>query len=315
MKHVFIIDSKSFHGQQWKMDSMLDSIGQYFRTQEQTNFSTLFSHYSRDSMQHIQRQVNTADEGETVRIYAVGGDDILFDCLNGIIGLPNMELAIMPHGDTNDFVRSFGGKKAELFRNLGSLATSSTIATDIIKVGYNCAINGCSVGFNPTIATKMKEIKTKMGKGFGRSFIGFLFFMNRLIYLFNKDLTAHHFEVTIDDTDYSGNYSMVNVVNGPYFGRQNALAGSLPDDGFLDVLLFKSAGPLITALSLSKYSHGGKLPSNCVRVQAKRVEIKSETPVWIQTDNEFLKETHITIEALPGAVQIVAVNNLTYQGF
>jgi diacylglycerol kinase family enzyme len=193
--------------------------------------------------------------------------------------------------------------------------TASTITTDVIKVGYNCAINGCSVGFIPAVATKMKEIKTKMGKGVGRSFIGFLFFMNRLASLFNKDLTAHHFEITIDDTDYTGNYSLVNVVNGPYFGRRGALAGSLPDDGFLDVLLFKSAGPLITSLSLGKYARGGKLPSNCIRVQAKKIELRSETPVWIQADNEFLQETHITFEALPGAVQIAAVNNLTYQGF
>jgi hypothetical protein len=73
--------------------------------QEQTNFSTMFSHYPRDAMQLIQRQINTAEEGETVRVYAIGGDDILFDCLNGIMGLSNVELAIKNHGDTNDFIR------------------------------------------------------------------------------------------------------------------------------------------------------------------------------------------------------------------
>jgi diacylglycerol kinase (ATP) len=315
MNHVFIIDSKSFRGQQWKMDSMLDSIGQYFRTQEQTNFSTVFSHYPRDAMQLIQRQVNGAEEDETIRVYAIGGDDILFDCLNGIVGLPNMELAIAPHGDTNDFIRSFGEKKIELFKDLGALTTSPTITTDIIKVGYNCAINGCSVGFTPMIATRMKEIQERVGKGFGRFFIWFLFLVNRLILLFDKELIAHHFEITIDDADYSGNYSLINVVNGPFFGRKNALAGSLPDDGFLDVLLFKSVGPLVTSMSLGKYKRGGKLPSNCVRVQAKKIELKSETPVWIQTDNEFLRDTHINFEVIPEAVQIVAVNNLTYQGF
>jgi diacylglycerol kinase family enzyme len=266
-------------------------------------------------MQLINQQTVGAEEGETVRVYAVGGDDILFDCLNGIEGLPNTELAIVPHGDTNDFIRSFGEKKAELFRDMVTVATSPTIPTDVIKVGYNRAINGCSVGFIPTIATKMKEIRTGKGEGLGRFFVGFLFFMNRLIYLFNKELIAHHFEITIDDADYSGNYSLINVVNGPCFGRKNILAGTLPDDGFLDVMLFKSAGPLVTSMSLAKYTRGRRLPSNCVRVQAKKVELKSETPVWIQTDNEFLRDTHITFEVLPGAVQIVTVNNLAYQGF
>jgi diacylglycerol kinase family enzyme len=60
---------------------------------------------------------------------------------------------------------------------------------------------------------------------------------------------------------------------------------------------------------------GGKIPSNCVRVQAKKIEIKSDTPMWIQTDSEYLLDTSITFEVVPEAVQVVAVNNLTYQGF
>jgi diacylglycerol kinase family enzyme len=315
MKHLFIIDSKTFRGQEWKKDSLIDNIGQYFRTQEQAKFSILFSHRPRDAMQLIHQQMDGTEEGETVRVYAIGGDDILFDCLNGIEGLPNMELAIVPYGDKSDFLRSFGEKKTELFRDLVAVTTAPTVTTDVVKVGYNWAINGCSVGFIPAVATRSKELKAGKGKGFGRFFSGFLFLINRLIFLFDKELTAHHFEITIDGTDYSGNYSLVNVVNGPYFGRRNILAGSLPDDGFLDVLLFKSASPLITSLFLALYTQGGRLPSNCVRVQAKKVELRSETPVWIQTDNEFLRETHINFEVLPGAVQVVAVNNLTYQGF
>jgi diacylglycerol kinase family enzyme len=315
MKHVFVIDSKLFRGQEWRMDALVDRIGQYFRTQERPRFSILFSHRPRDAMMLVQRQLGDGEEDESLRVYAVGGDDILFDCLNAIEGLSNTELAIMPYGNTRGFIRSFGEKKAGLFRDLVAITQSPAIATDIIKVGYNWAINGCSVGFIPAVATKMKQIKAKRGKGFDRVFSGVLFFMNYLIYILNRELVAHRFEIVIDNTDYSGNYSLVNVVNGPYFGRKNVLAGSLPDDGFLDVLLFKSAGPFVTSLCLALYRQGGKLPPNCVRVQAKKVELKSETPVWIQADNEFLRDTHIKFEVLPGAVQVVAVNNSTYQGF
>jgi diacylglycerol kinase family enzyme len=265
-------------------------------------------------MQLIQKQMDEVEEGETVRVYAIGGEDVSFDCLNGIEGLPNMELAIVPYGDTNEFLRSFGEKKAELFRDLAAVTTAPAIPTDVIKVGYNWAVNGCSVGFIPMIAAKRKERDATKGKGLVRFFSGFPYYMNRFFYLFDKNLSARHFESSIDAADYSGNYSLINVVNGPYFGRRNVLKGSMPDDGFLDVLLFKSASPLITSMSLGKYTRGRKLPSNCVRVQAKKVELRSETPVWIQADNQFLRETHIKFEVLPGAVQVVAVNNLTYQG-
>jgi diacylglycerol kinase family enzyme len=316
MKHVFIVDPKAFREQQWRMDGLLDSIGQYFRTQEKSDFPSLFSHYPRDAIKLIQKQVDEAEPFETVRVYAIGGDDILFDCLNGIAGLPSMELAIAPYGDTNNFIRAFGEKKGDLFKDIVSLITADTIPTDMIEVGNMYAINGCSVGLNPARAIKLRDLRAKLSTGISRYAIGFRFFLYRLTSLFNREIITHHYTITIDDQDYSGNYSQINIVNAPYFDRhKTALAGALPDDGMLDVVLFKSVGPLLTSMSISKYLRGRKLPSNCVRVQARKIEIKSEKPIYIQTDTEFLLDTSITFEVVPGTVQVVAVNNLAYQGF
>jgi diacylglycerol kinase family enzyme len=316
MKHVYIIDPKPFHGQQWKMDGLVDTIGQYFRTQEEKpNFSTLFSHYPRNAIGLIQKQVAEAEEFETVRVYAIGGDNMLFDCLGGIAGLPNMELAIAPYGATNDFIRIFGEKKVEQFKDIESLSTSGTIPTDIIAVGNNFAINGCCVGIIPAIAMKKSVSSAKFSKGVSRFTLGFWYFLDKMTPFFNKDIIAHQYKLTIDDEDYSGAYSLINIVNSPYFGRKkNPLTGSAPDDGLLDVILFKSAGPFSTSRLFKKYARG-KLPSNCIRVQAKKIEIKSDTPIWIQTDSEYLLDTSITFEVMPEAVQVVAVNNLTYQRF
>jgi len=315
MKHVFIIDPKAFSGQQWKMDGLLDSIGQYFRTQEKPDFSTLFSHYPRDAIGLIQKQVDGAEPFETVRVYAIGGDDILFDCLNGIAGLPSMELAVAPYGDSNSFIRAFGDRKGELFKDIPALATSSTIPTDMIVVGNTHAINGCSVGLTPATAMKLKDIQERFSKGISRFFVGFLHSLYNLISLFNKEIIARHYDITVDENDYSGNYSLINIINAPYFGHpKNALAGAVPDDGLLDVLLFKSVSPLSTSNAIRKYLRG-KIPSNCIRLQAKKIEIKSDKPMYIQTDSEFLLDTSITFEMIPDAVQIVTVNNLVYQGF
>ena len=321
MKHVFIFDPKAFREQQWRMDGLLDNIGQFFRTQDRPNFSTLFSHYPRDAIKLVQKQVDEAIEDEadafdTVRVYAIGGDDILFDCINGVEGLPRIELAIVPYGAVNSFIRAFGEKKADLFMDIPSLiATVDTISTDLIRVGNNCAINGCAVGRTPTTAMKMKELKEKLGNGLGRFAVGVLFILYRITSLFNKEVVARHYDVTIDGDDYSGSYSLINIINAPYFNRnKTALAGAVPDDGLLDVLLFKSAGPLATSFS-HKRSLRGRMPSNCIRLQAKKIELKSDKPMWIQTDSEYLLDTSITFEIVPGAVQIVAVNNLVYQGF
>jgi diacylglycerol kinase family enzyme len=314
MKHVFVVDPKVFTNQQWKMDGLVDSIGQYFRSQEKPDFSILFSHYPRDAIGLIHNQAVKAEPFETVRVYAIGGDDILFDCLNGIVELPSMELAIAPYGDTNSFIRVFGEGKAELFKNIDALAEASTVSTDIIKVGNNCAINGCSIGSNSARAMKKKEIQQRMGQGISRVFMGFWLFVNNISSTFDKEIIAHHYNITIDDTDYSGNYGHILIVNSPYFGRNKiALKGAMPDDGLLDVVLFKSVGPLKTSRAIKRYFRG-KMPSNCNRVQAKKIQIKSDTPMWIKTDSEFLRDTSMTFEINPSAVQVVAVDNLTYQG-
>jgi len=315
MKHVFVVDPKVFTNQQWRMDGLVDSIGQYFRTQEKPDFSIMFSHYPRDAIGLIQKHASQAEAFETVRVYAIGGDDILFDCLNGIVELPKMELAIAPYGDTNSFIRIFGEGKAELFKNMVSLAEGDTVSTDMIEVGNNFAINGCSIGSNSAKAMRKTEIREKMGQGISRFFMGFWFFVNNVSFMFNKEIIAHHYQITIDDADYSGNYGQILIVNSPYFGRNKvALKGAAPDDGLLDVVLFKFVGPFKTSRSIKRYFRG-KLPSNCIRVQAKKVDLKSDTPMWIKTDSEFLRDTSMTFKVVSGAVQVVAVDNLTYQGF
>jgi diacylglycerol kinase family enzyme len=86
----------------------------------------------------------------------------------------------------------------------------------------------------------------------------------------------------------------------------------MPDDGLLDVALIKSAHPLKTMWSLSRYSQG-KAPSNCIILQAKKITVQSEKQMWIQLDNEFIRDTDINIRVVPHAVQMVAIENLSYQ--
>jgi diacylglycerol kinase family enzyme len=162
---------------------------------------------------------------------------------------------------------------------------------------------------------KKNVSREKFSKGIGRLSLGFWFFLDKVSSYLDKDIISPQYKITIDDTDYSGTYSMIYVINSPLFCRKRVpLDGSMPNDGFLDVVLFKSAGPLSSSRFFKKYARG-KLPAQCVRVQAKKVEIKSDTPMWIQTDSEYLRDTSIAFEVMPEAVQVVAVNNMTYQRF
>ena len=314
MKHVFLIDPDAFLGQQWRMDGLLDMLGQHFRTQEKPDFTTVVSKFPREALGIVQRQASEAD-GDTVRVYAVGGDGVLFDCLNAIVGLPNTELAVIPYGNSSTFLRSFGDGKAEAFKNIASITSAPVIPTDVIEVGNTHAILGCAVGYYPAVVINMRELgSAKPTKRLSRFAAGLRRFFTGLFLIFDKGVVAQYYKITIDDKDYSGAYSMVSVVNGPFFGRKKtALADARIDDGFLDVVLFKASSLLATLHNFRTYP-SGRLPTGCVRVQAKKVEMQSDKPMYIQTDSEYLMDTNITFEVLPGAVRVVAVDGLTYHG-
>jgi len=314
MKHVFVFEPKSFHDQQWKMDGILDSIGQYFRTQEKPDFSIQLSRYPRNAIELIQRQVDETAEGDTVRVYAIGGEELLFDCINGIAGLPNMELAVVPYGNMSDFLYVFGEGKAELFRDIPSLVKATAIPTDMIDAGYNFVFNTCFIGFLSTTTVRSREIVNMLGKVLS-DFLPLKMIMisfSKLFLAFDKEIVNRYYRITIDDKEYSGNYSLINVANSPFYdGKKTASAQAMPDDGWLDVALIKSAGPFKTTRSVKKYTRG-KPPSNCILMKAKKITIQSDEPMWIQLDCEFLQDTNITFEVIPGAVQFVTVNNMTY---
>ena len=315
MKHVFVFDPKSFHSQQWKMDNILDDIGQFFRTQEKSDFSIQISHHRRDAIVLIQKEVETAKDDDTVRVYAIGGNEILYDCINGVAELPNAELAVVPYGETSYFLRNFGEGKDPLFRNIPSLVRQGeAIPTDLINWNVNYALNSCYIGLHSATTGRLREYKAALNKGSFILFSRFSSFFNNISAVFDKQIAAQHYNITIDDNDYSGNYSLIHVANGPYYnGKTTGLSKTAaPDDGLLDIALVKSASPLKTMWSLSRYSHGKK-PKNCTTLQAKTIKIQSDRQMWIQLDNEYIQDTGISIGVAPHAVRMVVMDNLSYQ--
>jgi len=312
MKHVFVFDPKAFFNQQWKMDGILDHIGQYFRTQEKPDWSIQFSRYRREAIGIINDELEKAKSGDTVRVYAIGGEEILFDCLNAVAHFPNMELAIVPHGESNDFLSIFGEDKAELFRDIPTIVQGEALPTDVIKWGVNYALNSCYIGLNSAMAAKVRELKAKLNKGSFFLFSRISGFINNLLTSFDKQIAAQEYKITVDDRDYSGHYSLIHIANGPYHtGRLTGSSDATPNDGMLDVALIRSSHPLKTLFSIRRYSRG-KRPKNGVYIQAKKVTVRSDRSMWIQMDNEYIRDTNINLNVVPQAVSVVAVDNLSY---
>jgi diacylglycerol kinase family enzyme len=312
MKHVFVFDPKAFRNQQWKMDNILDNIGQFFRTQDKPNFSIQFSRYRRNAIGIIQSEMEKMETEDTVRVYAVGGEEILFDCINAAAHFSNMQLAAVPYGESSDFLSIFGKENMESFRDIPLLVESNALPTDIIKWGINYALNSCYIGMNSILSKNLKNIKTSVNKGVFIIFSKLSSFINYILTSFDKNVVARKYKIEIDDVDYTGHYSLIHIANGPYYaGKMTGASNALPDDGFFNVALIKSSYALRTMLSLAMYSRG-KRPGNCVYLQAKKISIQSEKKMWIQLDNEYIQDTNISLDLIHHGVEMVTVNNLSY---
>ena len=312
MKHIFLYDPKAFFDQQWKMDTILDHIGQFFRTQENPDWSIHMSRYRRDAIVIIQEELGKGAISQGARVYAIGGEEILFDCINGAAHFPNVQVSVIPHGEFSNYTSIFGDKAIESFRDIPSVIQGEAHPTDLIRWGVNYALTSCYIGLNSVMAANVKNLKASLGKGIFMIFSKFTGIITSLLTIFDKSIIDQEYKITIDDADYSGHYCLVHVANGPYhLGKKTGLKDAVPNDGVLDIALIRSSGPLRTLMAVRRYSRGGR-SRHGVYLQAKKISIRSEKQMWIHLDNEYFQDTHVEISVASQIIQMAAPAGLKY---
>ncbi|MDR2842487.1 MAG: hypothetical protein LBV52_04745 [Spirochaetaceae bacterium] len=316
-KHLFIVNPVSFQSTKLQ-EKLLFQIKHYLHLVNVSDFSIYVSQYPRDAICVIRKYMQTVNETEIVRVYAIGGDGICFDCLNGITGISNVEFALMPYGSGIDFVRAFGTENYNLFKSLNLQISAPVIPTDIIKCGSRYALNFCLIGAeakaNMTAVLMREKIK--------KAFFSFpklsapCYCIAGFLSLFDKDINAQYYNISADDEDLSGYYLAVNIANGPYYAAgYSSNCAAVPDDGWLDLVLINRTNPVKIFPYLLKYMHGHlpELSKHLLFRRVKKVSIRSEKPLRVCCDAETFFDTKIDIEIMPQAVKIVAVNKLSYK--
>jgi diacylglycerol kinase family enzyme len=315
--HFFIINPRSFR-YKGGPDRIINEIRAYFQSNRVGEHHIHVSRYPRDAVGIIRKFAASVREGVIVRVYAVGGDGILFDCLNGIVGTGNMELAIIPYGNSNDFVRSFGEAGGALFCDIAKQVSAGTIKTDILCCGSNYAINFCSVGVESVaVMYTMRLMRIfDWAVRLSRRAVPILFFIGGILAILDKRAREQRYRITLDGETADGAYTTINFANGPcYGGNMSAVTGAMPDDGVLDALFLKSGSALQILKMLPRYLRGGyyKYPEFFNYRRMRRAEISSETPMSVNLDGEMFFDTSLTLEVIPRAVDVVAVDGLAYK--
>jgi signal transduction histidine kinase/diacylglycerol kinase family enzyme/DNA-binding NarL/FixJ family response regulator len=313
--HLFVINPKSFPDKK-----VMNAFSENVKDILGDAATIIISRYPRYATSKVNSYLSEkTKKGEHVRVYAVGGDGILFDCLSGVLQYPECELASVPYGNANDFLRAFGSENVPVFRDIKLLSQSPSISTDVFRSGANMALVNAAIGLEGSSILVTASMAKKLSKiPFLRKLIPTLYILGAVVVLFDKNLRSQYYHITLDGVDYSGEYIDINIGNCFGNGGKNASNPyAVPDDGWLNAIFIKKMPLLKCLIAVSAYTEGNfeKFPADFQHVRFKKMNVTSEEPIRICADGEAFYTSEVGIEIHPKAVKIIAPEGINYRPF
>ncbi|MDD2216012.1 MAG: diacylglycerol kinase family lipid kinase [Eubacteriales bacterium] len=242
-----------------------------------------------------------AGNGEPMRFYAIGGDGTLNEVVNGAYGFDNAEVAFIPAGTGNDFVRVF--KNPQFFKDIKRQLGGKAKTIDLIRHNDRVFINVLNIGLDCQVVAEVVHLKKKpflrgalaYGVGVAIAFTG-----NR-----GCDLT-----ITMEDgRTHQGEITLVAVGNGAFYGGGfKGIPRAKIDDGLLDVSIIKKVNRRTFLSLVMDYRKGTHLEKRNAKdlihyTQCKSLTIHSHKEMQICIDGELAEAEEIAISIVPGALR------------
>ena len=253
---------------------------------------------------------------ETVRVYACGGDGTVHEVANGLVGVKNAELAILPIGTGNDFVKTYGvtNENIQKYRSFKPLINGKAIDIDLTKIeGEGLAepwysINVINFGFDAIVGARGNYYKehgfpTKVKEG-----------TNPYDYALKNDAMKHgrfnDIEVFADGEQLNDKQLLLaTLAQGQWVGGQFKCAPkSNNTDGLIDVCVLKTMTFLGLGLIIGTYTKGKHLDKPRKKIvyrQAKQIQMVSPKEFDVCVDGEMIKGNNFVVEVCPKAIKLV----------
>ena len=208
-------------------------------------------------------------------------------------GDDNAALSVIPVSTGNDFLKNFGDD-LEKFRDAENLWDGPQFPIDAIDVNGRIALTIACSGIDARVARdvhKYSESPLLDGKS---SYIYSL----AVNFLFKG--IASHWTVTLDDVAVKGDWSLVAVCNGRYYGGGfMPVAEARMDDGVLNTLVGKAVTRRTFLKFVGPYSKGDyhKFPHAAHCSTPKVIRIQSDKPDIVTClDGECVTNQDVTIK-------------------
>lgn len=259
----------------------------------------------------VQLAKQYASEEEPVRIYACGGDGTLNEVVQGAGDVA--EIACIPCGSGNDFVRNFGCQQD--FLDIPALMEGTAVPIDLMQTEWGSAIAICSAGLDAQVAYGIPKFRRI-------PFCGGTMAYNLSIVQNICGHLGHRLRIQVDNETFEENCLMVAVCNGrTYGGGYTAAPDARMDDGLLDVLIVRTISRLKIASVVSAYKQGKHFDKGLVRPEFDqiigfrrghhvKIEPLDHRPLVINIDGECGEKPGLEVSICPQAGRIVLPKTL-----
>jgi len=265
MTHLFLINPIATHVRN-HLQEIVREIESFFLEIGQDNYHIHVTRWARDGMGHVNRFA--LQSPTPVRVHVMGGSGLLYEAINGTIGLPNVQIAAYPMGGANSFIHYFGVDKEHLFRSISNQVFSGTTPIDAMRYEDSYGIGYALIGFEADI--------------------------------------CQYYDVNIDGKDYSGEYASMLIAGG---------LEAHPNDGWIDVYLFKKISAIKLLTIMQTYAAGGyaKLKGAVLHERCKRITISAKNDIIMSLDGEKFYERNVSYEIIPSAIDFVCPDAINVQ--
>lgn len=300
MKHVFIINPAA--GKNQRSLSMIPEIKSYF----EKNPGDYVINITNAPMDAVRLARLHAEKGKPVRFYACGGDGTLMEVLNGAFGYANSEIACIPCGSANDYIKNFDSSLP--FKSIGAQVNGVSRPVDTIDCNGRISFNICCMGMDADVADKMVYFKHF-------PFVsGPMAYNLAVLYMFFHHI-GRRLNVRIDTgssiIEREGEYILSLAASGQYYGGgYRGAPQAVIDDGLLDFVFIETIGRIEVPNFLKLYKAGQHLDMPIVHsYRGLSMEISSPKPVTVCVDGECFSRNEITFAIRPKSVRFVLPRN------
>jgi YegS/Rv2252/BmrU family lipid kinase len=292
MQHFFIINPAA--GKPKGKESLISAINSAALA-EDISYKIYETTSSGDATKFVTSKCEAIAD-ETLRFYACGGDGTLNEVINAAAFFPNAEVAVIPVGTGNDFVKNFTNTK--FFMNLKRQIRGSAIKIDLLKFNETYCANVLNVGLDCAVAEKMSQIKRSP---LVPSKMAYIF---ALVSAFFKKYGSN-FSITLDDGEpMKDEYLLAAFGKGSYYGGGfKSLPCAIANDGYIDVCIAKKISRIAFLKCVGKYKKGEHLDLSFITYKkCKKIHFECDEPIGISVDGEIIRADHFDLEVISNAL-------------